>query len=127
MKAVERYVHDLTTEMSEHLEAISTALKVFVDVGVPTIRFAQQQASNNLLNLSTIGAFFSGEHQYLHSKYSLRQRTFSGVTTTTLQYSFDKVDNNLEVAVNLFFFASLVLSIAATVNSLLGLTWKHAM
>jgi hypothetical protein len=95
--------------------------------GVPTIRFAQKHGATNLLNLSTVAIFFSA------------------VTATTLQISFDKTDDplagtsitdvlccmilisNTVDAVNSFWFASLALSIAAAVNSLLGLTWKQAM
>jgi hypothetical protein len=80
-----------------------------VEVGVPAIRFAQTAHGNNLLNLSTIATFFSG------------------VTATTAQYSFDHNDSILAWMTNLLFFASLVLSISAAINSLLGLTWKHAM
>lgn len=77
--------------------------------GVPTIRFAQKHASQNLLNLSTVATFFSA------------------VTATTMQFSFDTHDTALENAVNSFWFTSLVFSIGAAVNSLLGVTWKQAM
>jgi len=77
--------------------------------GVPTIRFAQQHAAANLLNLSTVATFFSA------------------VTATTLQFSYQLTDGVLEKSVNAFWFSSLVFSIAAAVNSLLGLTWKQAM
>lgn len=77
--------------------------------GVPTIRFAQKHASQNLLNLSTVATFFSA------------------VTATTMQFSFDTTDSKLANAVNSFWFTSLVFSIGAAVNSLLGVTWKQAM
>lgn len=80
-----------------------------MSVGVPTIRFAQKHAAANLLNLSTVATFFSA------------------VTATTMQFSFDQVDTNLANSVNGFWFTSLVFSIGAAVNSLLGLTWKQAM
>ncbi|KAJ7204755.1 quinon protein alcohol dehydrogenase-like superfamily [Mycena pura] len=112
--AVQRYVHDLASEMGEHLDSITSTLVMFVEVGVPTIRFGQRHktenlVSNNLLNLSTVATFFSA------------------VTATTLQFSFNLTDTSTQVAVNSFWFASLVFSIAAAVNSLLGLTWKQAM
>src|SRR5207248_1539913 len=87
--AVERYINDLTEEMGEHLESITTSLTVFVEVGayqqrcsytplisiggitgVPTIRFAQKHTANSLQNLSTVATFFSA------------------VTATTFQYSY---------------------------------------
>ena len=61
------------------------------------------------LNLSTVATFFSA------------------VTATTLQFSFNLTGTPIRDAVNSFWFASLVFSIAAAVNSLLGLTWKQAM
>ena len=77
--------------------------------GVPTIRFAQKHGASNLLNLSTVATFFSA------------------VTATTLQFSYATVGNVLADSVNAFWFTSMVFSIAAAVNSLLGLTWKQAM
>jgi len=82
---------------------------MLVEVGVPTIRFAQKHGAMNLLNLSTVATFFSA------------------VTATTLQFSFEMINAPVEHAVNSFWFLSLVFSIAAAVNSLLGLTWKQAM
>lgn len=108
--AVQRYIHDLTTEMGEHIDNITSTMKIFIEIGVPTIRFAQKHGTNNLLNLSTVATFFSA------------------VTATTLQFSYElDDDSNAAVAVNVFWFSSLVFSIAAAVNSLLGLTWKQAM
>ena len=95
--------------MGYHLDTITRALHDFVEVGVPAILFAQISNGNNLLNLSTIATFFSG------------------VTATTAQYSFASNDSILAWMTNLLFFGSLVLSISAAINSLLGLTWKHAM
>jgi len=80
-----------------------------LNAGVPAIRFAQEHGAANLLNLSTVATFFSA------------------VTATTLQYTFQSHNTPLEDAVNAFWFTSMVFSIAAAVNSLLGLTWKQAM
>lgn len=44
-----------------------------------------------------------------------------------MQFSYELGRDSLSDAVNSFWFASLVFSIAAAVNSLLGLTWKQAM
>ncbi|KAH8103027.1 WD40 repeat-like protein [Cristinia sonorae] len=107
--AVQRYIHDLSAEMGDHLDSITSSLSIFIEVGVPTIRFAQKHAAANLLNLSTVATFFSA------------------VTATTLQFSFDKTGDPLSDSVNAFWFTSLVFSIGAAVNSLLGLTWKQAM
>lgn len=78
-------------------------------LGVPIIRFAQKHGATNLLNLSTVATLFSA------------------VTATTMQFSYQLGEENLAISVNCFWFASLVFSIAAAVNSLLGLTWKQAM
>ena len=95
--------------MGHHLHAIARALDDFVEDRVPAIRFAQESYGNNLLNLSTISTFFSG------------------VTATTAQYSYDRNTTTLDWMTNLLFFGSLILSISAAINSLLGFTWKHAM
>lgn len=108
-KAVQKYVHGVSMEMTLHLDIITRALQEFVANGVPAIRFAQKHNGDNLLNLSTIATFFSG------------------VTATAAQYSFDKREKPLDRVTNLMFFGSLVLSISAAINSLLGLTWKRAM
>jgi hypothetical protein len=79
------------------------------NAGIPTIRFAQQHGASNFLNLSTIATFFSA------------------VTATTLQYSYQNVGTGTADAVNGFWFTSLVFSLAAAVNSLLGLTWKQSV
>ncbi|KAH9941858.1 WD40 repeat-like protein, partial [Epithele typhae] len=107
--AVQRYLHDLSAELGDHIESITSSLSVFIEIGVPTIRFAQKHASQNLLNLSTVATFFSA------------------VTATTMQFSFDMTEGTLANAVNSFWFTSLVFSIGAAVNSLLGVTWKQAM
>ena len=95
--------------MGHHLDTITPALRDFVEVCVPATRSAQKANGNNLLNLLTIATFFSG------------------VSATTAQFSYDKNQSTLEWMTNLFFFGSLVLSISAAINSLLGLTWKLAV
>jgi hypothetical protein len=106
--AVQRYIQDLAVEMGEHIDSITSTLSMFIEVGVPTIRFAQKHGATNLLNLSTVSTFFSA------------------VTATTIQFSY-QLQSPISAAVNSFWFLSLVFSIAAAVNSLLGLTWKQAM
>lgn len=78
-------------------------------LGVPTIRFAQEHGARNLLNLSTVATFFSA------------------VTASTMQFSYGLDHSQISDSVNLFWFTSMVFSIAAAVNSLLGVTWKQAM
>ncbi|KDR80328.1 hypothetical protein GALMADRAFT_242702 [Galerina marginata CBS 339.88] len=107
--AVQRYIHDLSSEMGAHIDELTSSLSMFIEVGVPTIRFAQKHGAENLLNLSTVATFFSA------------------VTATTMQFSYNLERTGIADSVNSFWFASLVFSIAAAVNSLLGLTWKQAM
>ncbi|KAG8916205.1 hypothetical protein FRC01_003300 [Tulasnella sp. 417] len=95
--------------MDEHMEAIRDALKLFVMEGVTTIRTAQNHTQNGLQNLSTVATFFSG------------------VTATTIQYSFDKVDSHLQQVVNALWITSLVFSIASSINSQLAYHWRAAM
>ncbi|KAF8120302.1 hypothetical protein EV363DRAFT_1191094 [Boletus edulis] len=98
-----RYVHGLTTEIGDHVDNITGTLSMFIEIGVPTIRFHQQHATSDFLNLSTVGAIFSA------------------VTATTLQFSYNVIGNVLSDSVNAFWFSPLVFSIAAAVNSLLVL------
>ncbi|PPQ66540.1 hypothetical protein CVT26_009513 [Gymnopilus dilepis] len=107
--AVQRYVHDLSSDMGAHFDELTSSLSMFIEVGVPTIRFAQKHGAENLLNLSTVATFFSA------------------VTATTMQFSYQLDHTGISNSVNCFWFGSLVFSIAAAVNSLLGLTWKQAM
>ncbi|KAG8903781.1 hypothetical protein FRB99_002771 [Tulasnella sp. 403] len=107
--AIKRYVNDLTREMDEHLENIRDALRIFVKDGVSTIRTAQNHTQTGLQNLSTVATFFSG------------------VTATTLQYSFDKIDTSKEHFVNMLWITSLVFSIASSINSQLAYHWRAAM
>jgi len=111
--AVQRYLHDLSSDLGEHIASITSALSLFIEVGksfhftsalslglphsnvsgVPTIRFAQKHGAHNLLNLSTVATFFSS------------------VTATSLQFSFGVTDSPAANAVNAFWFTSLVFSI----------------
>ncbi|KAJ7906092.1 hypothetical protein B0H13DRAFT_2333833 [Mycena leptocephala] len=77
--AIQRYVHDLTTGMGQHIDSIAPILIMFIEVA------------------------------------------------TTLQFSVNLTGTPTKDSVNSFWFASLVFSIAAAVNSLLGVTWKQAM
>ena len=77
--------------------------------GIPTVRSSQKHSASVLENLSTIATLFSG------------------VTATMLQFSWSPPQpTTLFAAVNVFWFTSLVFSISAAVNSLLGLTWTQA-
>ncbi|KAF8435619.1 WD40-repeat-containing domain protein [Boletus edulis BED1] len=107
--AVQRYIHDLTPEIGDHLDGITETLSMFIETGVPTIRFQQQHSLSNLLNLSTVATIFSA------------------VTATMLQLSCKSTGHTLADLVNTFWFSSLVFSMAAAVNSFLGLTWKQVI
>ncbi|KAF8558609.1 WD40 repeat-like protein [Imleria badia] len=107
--AVQRYVHDLTTEIGDRIVNMTGTLSIFIEIGVPTIRVHQKRTTSNTPNLSTVAT------------------VLSAVTATMLQSPYNSTRHVLANAVNAFWFASLVFSIAAAVNSLLGLTWKQAM
>ncbi|EKM77352.1 hypothetical protein AGABI1DRAFT_108190 [Agaricus bisporus var. burnettii JB137-S8] len=107
--AVQRYLHEISIEMGEYIEDITSTLSIFIQIGVPIIQFSQKHAASSLLNLSAVATLFSG------------------VTATTLQYSYQLELNRLSIFVNTLWFSSLVFSIAAVVNSLLGSTWKQTL
>ncbi|KAK7690720.1 hypothetical protein QCA50_005819 [Cerrena zonata] len=93
--AVRQYIHDISSDLGEHLQHIASAIRLFIENGVPTILFTQKHVAANLLNLSTVATLFSG------------------VTVTTLQFSFEDVGTPLGDSVNGFWFMSLVFSIGA--------------
>lgn len=51
---------------------------------------------------------------------------FSGITATTLQFSYSQTDSTLAGLVNVFWYTSLVFSISSAINSLLGMTWRKS-
>ncbi|KAF5391042.1 hypothetical protein D9757_003978 [Collybiopsis confluens] len=106
--AVQRYIQDMTFEIGVHIDNITSTLSLFIAVGIPTVYSAQKYAAVNLLNLSTFTTFFSA------------------LTATALQMSF-QLPNGTGSAVNSFWFASLVFSVASAVNGLLALRWKRAI
>ena len=77
-------------------------------LGIPTLWFHQQHAAKNLLNVSTLSI------------------VFGVVDASLLQCSNAMTGNALADSVNMFWMSSLVFSIAAGVNGLLGLTWKQS-
>ncbi|CEL57327.1 putative WD repeat-containing protein C343,04c OS=Schizosaccharomyces pombe (strain 972 / ATCC 24843) GN=SPAC343.04c PE=4 SV=1 [Rhizoctonia solani AG-1 IB] len=107
--AVARYINDLTEDLGVHMDSMKHSLDTFIDVGVPTIRFSQKHTATGLQNLSTVATFFSG------------------VTATTLQFSFEAHDNVGQNLVNGLWISSLVFSIASAINSQLAYHWRAAM
>ena len=111
--AVQRYLHDLSSDLGEHIESITSALSLLIEAGkllhftsaigfglpysnvsgVPTIQFSQEHGAHSLLNLSTIATFFSS------------------VTATSMQFSFSDTSGVAANVVNAFWFTSLVFSI----------------
>jgi len=103
-------LHDLTFEIGDHIQSITAALDRFTEMSVPSIvQQVQQRTAANLVNLSTVATFFSA------------------ITATTLQFSYGETDTPIKITVNALWFSSLILSIAAAVSSLMGLTWKQAV
>lgn len=102
-------MHEISGELRFHLDEIASSLSVFTKIGVPTILMAQKHANKKLLNMSTVSTIFSA------------------VTATTMQFSYTNDNTPLAVAVNAFWFTSLVFSIRGAVNSWLAISWKQAM
>ncbi|KDN36122.1 hypothetical protein RSAG8_11069, partial [Rhizoctonia solani AG-8 WAC10335] len=107
--ALQRYINDLSSDIGSHMESMNEALTNFVEVGVPTIRHAQTHTANGLQYLSAVATFFSG------------------VTATTIQYSFDQTGNTLADLVNALWIISLIFSIASAINSQLAYHWRAAI
>ncbi|KXN90931.1 hypothetical protein AN958_02998 [Leucoagaricus sp. SymC.cos] len=105
---IQRYVHQFTDELEKDFEKVTEALSEFTSVGVSAIEDEQQRSSQNLSNILTVATFFSG------------------VTAGTLAMSLGTQPEkpSLEVATMLW-FASLVFSVGAALNSLLAMAWKE--
>ncbi|KAF8605224.1 hypothetical protein BDV93DRAFT_76919 [Ceratobasidium sp. AG-I] len=106
--ATAKYINDLTEEFTPQIDNIAASLDNFTLVGVPTIVAAQKQVASRFQNLSTVATFFSG------------------VTATTLQYSFETHGTFLPDFVNAMWISSLVLSIGSIINSQLAYYWRTA-
>ncbi|KDQ56958.1 hypothetical protein JAAARDRAFT_78863 [Jaapia argillacea MUCL 33604] len=124
--AVRRLLHDLTADLGDHAQSLAACLQFFITsggyfyvpsnlwhyshlAGVPAIRFAQTHAAQNMLSISTIATFLSA------------------VTATTLQFSYPSTKTISNNVVNGCWFTSLVFSIGAAINGVLGMTWRQAI
>ncbi|KAF8306195.1 hypothetical protein DL93DRAFT_2101710 [Clavulina sp. PMI_390] len=105
-RELSKYIHDITEPLGTHVLTFSGALSSFIEVGVPTIRFAQQQAGKAYLNLSTVSTLLSG------------------VTATTIQFTYADAQTALQQSVNLLWILSLVFSIASAINAQLAYYWS---
>lgn len=94
---------------SYEVSRIGIVIQHTIFLGIPTVRSSQEHSVAILVNQSTVATFFSG------------------VTATMLQFSYNVAETKLDIAVNAFWFVSLVFSTSAAVNSLLGLTWMQAI
>ncbi|KAH8112403.1 hypothetical protein DFH11DRAFT_1607422 [Phellopilus nigrolimitatus] len=99
---------DILPLLSQKLDAVAVGLSQFLDLVVPVIWEAQQAELSRYLNMTLIATFLSA------------------VTATTLQFSFAQASTTLTIAINTFWFCSLIFSTSSAVNSLLGLTWRQA-
>ncbi|KAG9122018.1 hypothetical protein FRC07_001768 [Ceratobasidium sp. 392] len=52
--AVKRYINTLSVDIGAHVESMNEALNSFVEIGVPTIRHAQNHTANGLQYLSAV-------------------------------------------------------------------------
>lgn len=115
--------------LSDFLEQMNPLLSTFLDTGefytniiiyraafisnisykgVPMITTTQQNQASTYLIMTTIATFFSG------------------VTATTLQFTFNQTTAAIDNIVNALLFSSLIFSIASAVNSLLIMSWKRS-
>ncbi|KAF8330149.1 uncharacterized protein EI90DRAFT_3124581 [Cantharellus anzutake] len=106
---IRQYLNDLATEIGEHCESMSHSLQVFVDIGIPTIKFSQTQTTKTLQNLSTVAALFAA------------------VDATAIQFSYQSFGTKAQNAVNLLWIMSLVFSLASAINSQLAYHWHSAI
>lgn len=87
---------------------LSTDYHLRTWTGYSHIQNSERNATSRYLTMTTIATFFSG------------------ITATTLQFSFMETNGVLDNMVNFFWFSSLVFSISSAINSLLGMTWRKS-
>ncbi|KAF9440194.1 hypothetical protein P691DRAFT_768143 [Macrolepiota fuliginosa MF-IS2] len=106
---IQHYVHQFTDVLETDFEKVQAAFEEFTAIGIPAISHEQQRSSQNLASILTAATFFSS------------------VTASTLQMSVgtDPQSGTLHVA-SMLWFASLVFSVGAALNSLLAMAWKEA-
>ncbi|KAG6839708.1 hypothetical protein C0991_012431, partial [Blastosporella zonata] len=106
IESISLYIHDLSGEMENDLKDLTDAFRLFNTHGIPSLQYEEQRETDILISVSTVGSLLSA------------------VTVTALQISL--ADNgSLASIVNSFWFASLVFSIGAALNSLLSVIWKR--
>ncbi|KAG9046937.1 hypothetical protein FS837_003373 [Tulasnella sp. UAMH 9824] len=123
-----RYIGQVMREMSFQTSKIKRALEDFVNKGVTAVKNAQEKSQAWLQNMSAV----------VRTTLKARQRWFglsiidlfkaaflSGVTAATMQYDVQR--NGLGTAVMGLWISSLILSIAAVVNSQLAIFWRAAI
>ncbi|KZS90004.1 WD40 repeat-like protein [Sistotremastrum niveocremeum HHB9708] len=106
---VNQYIIALTPKIGLHIETLSSTILLFIESELPAIQRAQSRRASSLVNFSTVATFFSA------------------VTASTLQVSATVNQSLLGDFVNTFWIASLIFSIAAVVNSLMGLSWSSKL
>jgi hypothetical protein len=102
------FARDFGRHMKNSLITLTPLLHAFCDQRFPAKRVAQDRNRTNLSNLTTIATFFSA------------------VTATTLQMSYQTNRTGLDKAVNASYFASLTLSVAAALSSVIARAYKEA-
>ncbi|EKM59689.1 uncharacterized protein PHACADRAFT_205913 [Phanerochaete carnosa HHB-10118-sp] len=109
--AVQRYLFYSMIDIGDRLQLLADKfIPVFLKTGIPTVKASQEHSAVNLVNLSTIATLFAG------------------VAATMIQLTYSVTPrNSLLDCVNVLWFISLIFSISAAVNSLLGLTWSEAI
>ena len=86
-------------------------------------------SANNLHACIALPTFLADEKERATTRYvniTTIATFFSSVTATTLQFSLPESGTRLGSVVNFFWFLSLVFSVSAGINSLLGMTWRKS-
>ncbi|KAJ8594595.1 WD40 repeat-like protein [Rhizopogon salebrosus TDB-379] len=109
LTSVQRYVHELITEIGNHIDVVASTLSLFAEIGIPTIQLSQEYATSNFSNLAIFCIILSI------------------VTATLLHLPFRQTDTALSTTVNALWFSSLVFSISATAGGLLSMAWTRSI
>ncbi|KAI0346931.1 hypothetical protein BDW22DRAFT_1351231 [Trametopsis cervina] len=113
-QAMQQFLFESMPDIGRRLERLTRrAIPIFTKAGIPTVQASQNNSTSNLQNLTVVSTLFAG------------------VASAMLQVAGNGPDGDADTPLNssisLFWYLSLVFSISATVNGLLGLSWMQAI
>ena len=124
------FLKDLTRRLVKAMSSVCGELQAFRDKCMLVRASKQDIFSEHLFRNIALPMFISEDNERATTRYlsiTTIATFFSSITATTLQFSFDQQTSKLWVAVNAFWFMSLVFSIASAANAIFAITWRKSL